>query len=162
MVKNKKPTDENLGVITDDPLGPSKHHRKLSSHGGGNRKENISNVPLFKHRAWHSLYRELEAPDIILLFKEDYEIHGIDTVKSPLMKKLHEGWANNTDEKIKRNKAWYALFENKTLEEIVEEINTIWLDPDYEILIGMVRVKTIEQSTKVPPKKKKFNPRHQL
>lgn len=162
MVKNKKPEDEDLWTINDDPSNPSKHHRKLASHGGGDHKENISSVPLFKHRAWHVLYKALEVPDIILLFKEDYEVRGTDSIKSPLMKKLHEGWANNTDEKIKRTKAWNTLFENKTLEEIVEEINTIWLDTDYEIRIGMIRVKAIQLSTKVIPKKKKFYPRHQL
>lgn len=162
MIKHKKSVDEKLTVVSDNPLSSSKHHRKLASLGGTNRKENISHVPLFKHRAWHSLYRELETPDIITLFKEDYEIHGIDIIKSDLLTKLHEGWANNTAEKIQRNQAWYTLFANKTLEEIVEEINTIWLDPDYEIQIGMIRVKTIQLSIKVPAKKKKIRSRYSL
>ena len=133
---------------SDDPNSLSKHHRKLQSHGGGNSKRNISYVPLWQHRAWHVLYKDLKPQDIITTFSQDYEVYGTDVIKSPLMKELHEGWANNTDEKIKRTQAWYALFTDMTLEDIVHDINTRWLDPDYEILIGMVRVKTVQLITK--------------
>lgn len=129
-----------------DPKSISKHHRKLKSLGGGWSRRNISLVPLDKHRAWHALYRDMEPCDMIPVFKEDYEVFGKDVIKTELMQKLHEGWANSTSAKIKRREAWYFLFENMTLEEVVAQINTIWLDPDYEILIGMVRVKTVQLS----------------
>jgi hypothetical protein len=128
----------------DHPESISRHHRKLESRGGNNSPRNISCVPLFKHRAWHVLYKNMEPSAIITQFEEDYEVYETDYIKTPLMKKLHEGWANNTDEKIKRTRAWYTLFEDMTLEEIVGEINRVWLDPDYEILIGIKRVKTIQ------------------
>lgn len=144
MSKEEIVVREGIQTTQDDPNSFSKHHRKLESHGGKNYKRNISNVLLFKHRAWHVLYKDLEAPDIIASFAEDYEVFGTDFIKSPLLKRLHEGYANNTAEKIKRREAWYILFIDKTLEEIIEEINTVWLDPDYEILIGMKRVKTVQ------------------
>lgn len=137
---------------SDDPNSISRHHRKPTSVGGKNHSRNISFVPLYRHRAWHVLYQDLEAAQIIELFQTDYEIHGIDVVKSPLLKMLHEGYANNTAEKIKRNKAWYTLFEGKSLEEITHEINTVWIDPDYEIQIGMIRVKTVQLRMNVAPK----------
>jgi hypothetical protein len=34
----------------------------------------------------------------------------------------------------KRHYAWHVLFGNKTGDEIMEEINTLWLDPDYEVV----------------------------
>jgi hypothetical protein len=131
-------------VNPEDPNVRSKHHRKLESHGGSGASGNISYVPWVRHAAWHALYQNMDAAGIMAQFQEDYEVYGTDVVKSDLLRRLHEGWANNTDEKIKRTKAWYALFEDMTLEEIVREINTIWLDPAYEIRIGMARVKTVE------------------
>jgi hypothetical protein len=136
----------------DNPNSISKHHRKLESHGGKNYSGNISSVPLYKHRAWHVLYRDMKPQDIIEQFKQDYEVYGTDHVKSPLMRELHEKWANNTEEKIKRTKAWYTLFADMRLGEIVNEINTIWLDPDYEILIGLMRVKTVQLTTRTKVK----------
>ena len=141
---SKERSEEDLFAGQDDPESISRHHRKLSSDGGGDHKGNISFVPLFKHRAWHVLYRDMTPREIIDLFSQDFEIYGIDNKKSDLLKQLHEGWANNTDEKIKRTKAWYTLFADKTIEEIVEEVNNIWLDPNYEILVGMIRIKTIQ------------------
>lgn len=145
----------------DDPNGITRHHRKPTSIGGKNYKRNISYVPLFKHRAWHDLYQDKEAQEIITTFTTDYEIHGIDVIKSDLLKELHEKYANNTAEKIKRNKAWYTLFEGKSLERIVDEINTVWIDPDWEILISMIRVKTVQliRST-VPVIKEKRRIKH--
>lgn len=134
----------------DDPHKLTRHHRKLESQNGSNHPQNISFVPLYKHRAWHALYDDLPPHLIIENFRQDYEVFGTDFPKSPLMKKLHEGWANSTPQKIKRRKAWYVLFADKTLEQIVEEINTIWLDPAYEILIGMVRIKTVQLKQTTP------------
>lgn len=128
----------------EDPNTRSRHHRKLDSYGGNGSPGNISHVPWVRHCAWHTLYQHMVPEQIMTQFSEDYEVYGIDHVKSDLMRRLHEGWANNTDEKIKRTKAWYTLFEGMTLEETVREINTIWLDPAYEIMIGMVRVKTVQ------------------
>lgn len=131
---------------TEDLEKLTKHHRKLKSDNGSNGKENLSWVPLYKHRAWHALYDDMPPAGIVKQFAEDYELYGTDYVKSDLMKMLHERWANSNAAKIKRTKAWNTLFAGKTLEEIVEEINTIWLDPAYQILIGMVRVKTVQLS----------------
>lgn len=139
----------------DDPNSFSDHHRKPRSLNGKHYKRNLSSVPLFKHKAWHVLYEDFDAFDTQALFAQDYEVYGTDFIKSPLLKKLHEGYANNTAEKIKRRVAWYTLFSDKTLEEIVEEINTVWLDPDYEILIGMIRVKTVQLKAKVGIKSRK-------
>lgn len=78
----------------NDPNKITKHHRKLKSDGGGNHRGNISDVPLFKHRAWHALYQDEEPEVIDLMFRQDYEVFGIDFVKSPLMTELHQKWAN--------------------------------------------------------------------
>ncbi len=130
--------------IWEDLEKITEHHRKPESLDGNNSPRNISHVPLFKHRAWHTLYDNHDAPKVIQLFAQDYEVYGIEWVKSELLKDLHEKWANSTLKKVRRTKAWYTLFEGKSLEEIVAEVNTVWLDPDYEISIGVIRVKTIQ------------------
>lgn len=58
----------------------TKHHRRPRSKGGSNADWNISIVPIKKHEAWHILFGNLEA------------------------------------------------------DEIVKEINKLWIDPDYEII----------------------------
>lgn len=34
-----------------------------------------------------------------------------------------------------RHMAWHTLFNNKTIAEIVYELNTVWIDPSYELFI---------------------------
>lgn len=136
--------EENLNKKT-------KHHRRLKSNGGGHSRENISIVSLLRHRAWHALYQD-ELPEVIdRMFRQDYEVFGTDFVKSDLMKKLHEGWANNSKEKIKRREAWYTLFADKTLQEIVDEVNRTWIDPAYELRVETMRVLTTRVVTRVAP-----------
>ena len=145
---------EKEGHQPDDPNTITEHHRKPTSIGGSKKaKRNISFVPLFKHKAQHVLFRDWEATEIIKTFRDYYDIYGTDFIKSDLLKRLHEGYANNTAEKIKITKAWYVLFADKTLEEIVEEINTFWIDPDYEILIGTIRVKNVQIISKIKNRK---------
>lgn len=154
MVKKDDSPEDDMATDSvkgaDDPLKLTRHHRKLASQNGNDDPHNISFVPLYKHRAWHILYDDLPPLLIIENFRQDYEVFGTDFTKSPLMKKLHEGWANSTAQKIKRREAWYTLFADKTLEQIVEEINTMWLDPAYEIMIGMVRIKTVQLKEALP------------
>lgn len=121
----------------------STHHRKPRNVQGDDSPRNKSSVLRSKHDAWHILYEALPAPVIISLFEADQEIYGNWTPKSEIQRKINEGWANSSEKKIKRRKAWYYLFEGKSLEEIVDEINSIWLDPDYQIMIGIERTKKV-------------------
>jgi hypothetical protein len=41
-----------------------KHHRLPSSRGGKSNKENISIVPIAKHRAYHQLFRNMIAKEV--------------------------------------------------------------------------------------------------
>lgn len=43
--------------------------------------------------------------------------------------------------KDKKHKAWHIVFSNKTTEQIVWELNNVWLDPDYEITLKKRRTK---------------------
>jgi hypothetical protein len=139
-----------LSQTTEDAPTPSArndhystHHRKPRNVQGDDSPRNKSSVLRSKHDAWHILYEALPAPAIISLFEADQEIYGNWIPKSDIQRKINEAWANSSERKIKRRKAWYYLFEGKSLEEIVEEINSIWLDPDYQIMIGIERTKKV-------------------
>jgi hypothetical protein len=45
---------------------------------------------------------------------------------------------------MKKQAAWHELFGKMRLEEIVADINRVWVDPDYELVIGIERVKKLE------------------
>jgi hypothetical protein len=44
--------------------GESTHHRKPRSIGGQSNEENLSELPISKHRAWHDLFRNFTAERI--------------------------------------------------------------------------------------------------
>lgn len=91
-------------------LGPGKkteHHRKPQSLGGNRTKRNISIVPHLEHKAWHRLFDNLPAESIPRALAKIMEIHS----------------------------AWHILFANKSLEEIVEIINTVWIDPEFQLTL---------------------------
>lgn len=121
----------------------STHHRKPKDIEVDDSPRNKSYVLRSKHDAWHILYGTLTAKEIIARFDADQEIYGNWIPKSEIQRKINEAWANSSERKIKRRKAWYYLFDGKSLEEIVDEINTVWLDPDYQIVIGIERIKKV-------------------
>ncbi len=135
--------DQQVSFIPKEGDHYCTHHRKPTDIGGKNLKRNKSKVLRSRHSAWHALYGVLPASQIILSFQEDCEIYGNWNPRSPLLTKIIEGYANGSRAKIKRRQAWFFLFEDMALEEIVQEINAIWLDPDYQIQIGLERVKKV-------------------
>jgi hypothetical protein len=91
----------------------SKHHRKPRSLGGTNAERNISEVCHKKHEAWHILFVNYPAPMIAY--------------------RIEELWYGSYELTEKQKKAWFLLFDGMTSQEILDEINQVWLDPDYEI-----------------------------
>jgi hypothetical protein len=121
----------------------STHHRKPKNVEVDNSPRNKSTVLRSKHDAWHLLYDALPAQKIIELFIVDQEIYGNWTPKSATQQRINEEWINSSERKKRRRKAWLYLFEGKSLEEIVQEINSVWIDPDYQIEIGTERIKKV-------------------
>lgn len=134
------PQNDNVSVVVDDPNKITEHHRLPKSLNGGSNPENISLVPLYKHRAWHKLFDNLPAQEVVILLRGYYEVFGIDNPKSPLQTKINEGWANANSGRIKNREAWYSLFEGLTISQIEDEVNSVWLDPAYSVIIGLERV----------------------
>ncbi len=134
------PPDYEILQNPNDPNLPTKHHRLPQSLGGTWDTENISEVPNYKHQAWHRLFDNLPAQEVVVLLRGYYEVFGIDNPKSPLQTKINEGWANANSGRIKNREAWYSLFGGLTVNQIEEEVNSVWLDPAYSVIIGLERV----------------------
>ena len=47
------------------PQGKNRHHRKPKSRGGGNNERNISVVPIIQHQAWHTMFNNMQAQQIV-------------------------------------------------------------------------------------------------
>ena len=129
------------------PKAVTEHHRKPKSIGGAPYDpRNISMVTHAKHEAWHVLFLDLPATDIMERFRDDYDAFGSFSSKTKQEVMIYEEWIRGNPRNLTRQKAWGTLFKNKSLEEIVRQINTVWLDPDYILTIGTVRAVSINLS----------------
>jgi len=146
----------------------TRHHRDPESLGGSDDDRNISIVLKTEHKAWHCLFDNLPVSEVLRLFNFYWEKFGdeskllYETKQKGLsvlknLALLHEQsdifeeddlieLSNTLDAfrlEIKKKRAWLKLFSGLSLEEIVVKINTIWLDPDYELVIATVPMKII-------------------
>jgi len=127
------------------PLDITVHHRKPKSLGGGDDKRNISHVYRYLQEAWHLLFDDHSAPQIVEEFQmfDDAFSRG-----KPVMLKFEKMSRQKLGRKIlwwtKRQRAWEVLFGDlSTLEQKVERANNTYLDPDYRIIVGTVRIKKV-------------------
>lgn len=136
---------QDLRAIFTPPEGDhlSIHHRKPKEQGGKDIPRNRSDVLRSDHNAWHTLYESLPATKIIESFTTDCVVYGNWNRHPTLVIELLQKYANSTKALIKRRQAWFLLFEDLSLEEITFNINTVWLDPDYQIQIETERVKKV-------------------
>lgn len=113
--------------MSKGPGRKTKHHRKPRSLGGHSGDGNISIVTRREHEAWHCLFSNLPAPEILGKLKSFYDLFSEPTEESEKIKIpwcVTEQW-----------KAWTILFGNMFLEDIVNIINIVWIDPDYKLVI---------------------------
>lgn len=116
--------------------------------GGEDIQRNISLVPRYKHEDWHKLFDNFPAIMVLERFQFFYETFGIDWHMSNEQRKIANRWIRNKKPRIKKRLAWFDLFTGRSLEKIINEINKVWIDPDYEFIIGYERVKKVKMVTK--------------
>jgi hypothetical protein len=46
-----------------------------------------------------------------------------------------DSWYNKVRVKVSEHNAWHHLFQNWDVETIIDRINSIWIDPDYELVL---------------------------
>ncbi len=118
-------------IITEE------HHRRARSLGGSEKPSNISNVEAVKHRAWHTLFGNLNAYQTCkrineLIYKPSNVnvickfINGSEVVGSGKYYSKKRG---------KVSSAWETLFSNLEFDEVIKYINNVWLDPSYHLYI---------------------------
>jgi len=97
----------------------SRHHRLPTSRGGTDHPSNISIVPEKQHRAYHYLFVNMTAEELITEFNAKY---------------AHVDW-NTLPYKTKEalNNLWGTM----GIKEIVKDLNERWIDPKHTI--GIVR-----------------------
>ena len=109
----------------------TEHHRKPRSLGGKTEQSNISYVARYKHEAWHLLFDNLPANKVLERFKDYWELFG-NKDKTKQQIRRDRFWIKNSKPRAKKAHAWYLLWEKKNLVDIINEINHVWIDPDYK------------------------------
>lgn len=134
------------GVILSVKL--TKHHRKPRNIGGSDKPINISMVPGDRHEAWHVLFGHNEASIIAVIlneyFLESLKVEAIFLLGKIQPRKIISSIIPNylSRRKAKRekrlnslNENWEKMFSGLTEKEIIEEINQVWLDPEYALRV---------------------------
>lgn len=129
------------------PSGYTKHHRKPEKLGGSGAERNISIVLRPKHKAWHTLFDSFDVTKTMELFEEYWQLFGSDPKPDSEKQRIRE-WVRAKESRINKLKAWRCLFKNLALEEVVEEINSTWIDPDYMLVIATVQVSKVALATR--------------
>lgn len=68
-----------------------------------------------------------------------YEIFGTDIERTPRHERRMNEWVRTKKSRVKKKEAWRLLFGKDTLEEIVERINRVWIDPEYKLVLETYR-----------------------
>ena len=103
-------------------VGNTKHHRKPESLGGRNNKGNLSFVPHFRHKAWHTLFYNYSVTKILALFQDYYGVFNNNKKTVSQILRDRE-WTRAKDSRLRKRQAWDTLFRGLTIGEIVNKIN---------------------------------------
>jgi hypothetical protein len=74
-------------------------------------------------------------------FIEFYDIFGHDNGNSVASRRRATEWVRSKKSRIKKQAAWHDLFGKMRLEQIIANINRVWIDPAYEIVLSTERVR---------------------
>ena len=132
----KKSAKNRLDALT-------KHHRKPRSLGGLDTKRNISLVFRYKHQAWHILFDSHTAPAMLELFLKFLNLFGTSERGTSHQNKSVLELIYSSRSLTLRQQAWDMLFRGLSIAKIIHEINDVWIDPDYELMVRTTRVKKV-------------------
>lgn len=138
------------------PPGYTVHHRKRQADGGDDSERNRIFVPETHHPSWNLLFDGYPVEKIALLLERYWARFGEG--KAVLMARqivldLLASQENKKNKKLFKAKglrqirdlmqiskseakklcAWILLFDDRPLVEIIEIVNHVWLDLDFEI-----------------------------
>ena len=111
------------------------HHRRCRSNGGNNNSRNLLKCDPKRHEAFHTLFADWEAPQIV--GDLNYWVDGwkFDARKRSDVYQKDFSFQMFTEHTPKKQQAFNKLFGRMTVEQIVTELNQ-WIDPDWEVVIN--------------------------
>ncbi|MBI2030548.1 hypothetical protein HYT05_02915 [Candidatus Kaiserbacteria bacterium] len=130
------PPEKRLDAISDTKK--SRHHRRPRRHKGPTEPHNITTLTMREHHAWHHLFGHLYATNIARQINAWHPFHGIRVacrqIDMPRYPDLSEQVRGEKISKVPttlQEESWQYLFGKLDPPQIVHEINTKYLDPDY-------------------------------
>lgn len=109
----------------------SKHHLRPRSLLGKDVSQNISYVCSKKHAAWHVLFGNMHALQIACELNNKYLKETVFTIHMKGKPDHIILGGNDSNNLLKKRKAWEILFPTINELEICEQINKLWIDPKY-------------------------------
>jgi hypothetical protein len=122
--------------MTRPQILTEEHHRRSKSIGGTDDPANISYVPPRLHKHWHTLFGNMNAFQI----RDELNEWCAPPRKKVICKyiggpKVTQKGGHQTKKKSKREKAFKMLFKDMEFSQIIDYINSIWLDRSYHFYI---------------------------
>lgn len=112
------------------------HHRRPRSIGGTDASANISNVDPDKHKAWHTLYGNMNAFQIRDSINEEDAPEKVKVICRFINgSKVTEKGGQHSKNKNKRKRAKALLFGSMSFTERISYINSVWLDCGYHLYL---------------------------
>jgi len=104
-----------LRIDEKSECNSNKHHRHAKANGGASKKGNISKVKVADHRAFHYFFNG----------NNGIPLHPQKVAeKLQILHPMIEQFFCNSDGTV------------KTIEQVAQELNKVWIDKDYEIVIS--------------------------
>lgn len=119
----------------------SRHHRKPRRLGGTDDSSNISWVPRGRHEAFHLLFDSFPVETVTEWLNLFLDLFGTRGTVSNEQERRGDYWMGEKKSRLKKKNAWFVFIEERELEEIVDDMNANWIDPDYQI--GIQKVKRV-------------------
>ncbi len=122
-----------------NPNKLTRHHRKPRRLGGGNEKENIIMIRRDEHEAWHTLFNHMQAYQICTIINywgilQPYTVHICDKNSGKQFNCFPD--CSLREITPKQRQAWDLLWGKLEAIAIIYDINTRFIDPDFELILS--------------------------
>jgi hypothetical protein len=77
-----------------------------------------------------------------------YELFGADTSRTRVEIERNNLWVEAFESRRRKKRAWDTLFYGMAIEQILREINRVWLDSDYELVLTTKQIARIVIGTR--------------
>ncbi len=111
----------------------STHHRHPVSQGGANQSWNLIDVPRDPHNSWHTLIGNAPAIYVPKQFSRYCPHYTFMLMGNPQHISTLVPVEGFSKKNSKLRTAWQHLFKGLSMEEIVFQVNSTWIDPRFKL-----------------------------